>query len=189
MLQAMLYKLSSLVAEKSHLERKIDEEVEEYQKAKEHAQDVVEAQKILQTIAENVQNQAHQQIAYVVNKCLQVVFPDPYEFKIIFEQKRGKTEARLVFIKDGLEIDDPMDSSGGGVIDVVSFAFRLACLILSQPKRRKILVLDEPMKYLSADHIPAVREMLLYFSKEMNIQFVIVTHQKQLQVGKVIELE
>src|ERR1700744_57735 len=56
-----------------------------------------EAQNLAQAVAQKVQERAHKQIADVVSHSLEAVFDQPYEFKIIFDLKRGKTEARLVF--------------------------------------------------------------------------------------------
>lgn len=149
--------------------------------------DSEEAQKVLQLVAQTVQQQAHERIAGVVSRCLSAVFEDPYEFKVLFEQKRGKTEARLVFVSNGHEID-PMDASGGGVVDVAAFALRLSCLMLSRPPLRRVLIMDEPMKFVSERYRERVRQMLEGLSKELQVQMIFVTHMPQLRTGKVIEL-
>jgi hypothetical protein len=158
-------------------------------KAKQQEKYTLEAQGILQAIAEGVQQKAHEQIASVVTRCLEAVFQeDAYEFRIEFRQSRGKTEAKLLFVRDGNEID-PIDASGGGVVDVASFALRLSCLILSRPACRRLLVLDEPMKMLSRNYQPCIREMLEVLSKEFSTQIVLVTHSDILKCGKIITLE
>ena len=146
-----------------------------------------EAQRIIQSVAQTIQQQAHKRIAGVVSKCLEAVFEEPYDFRIYFEQKRGKTEARLVFHRDGMEID-PLTASGGGVVDVASFALRLSCLMLSRPPVRKLIVMDEPFRFLSKDYRPRVRAMLESLAKDMGVQFIFVTHMPDLCVGKVVEL-
>jgi len=149
-----------------------------------------QAQSIVQKVAETVQNQAHNRIASVVSRCLESVFgSDAYQFKIKFERKRGRTEAVLLLERNGIELDDPINSAGGGVIDVAAFALRVACLALSLPKRRKLLVLDEPFKHVSAEYRPTIRTMVESLARDMGIQFVIVTHSDQFKIGKVIELE
>jgi DNA repair exonuclease SbcCD ATPase subunit len=146
------------------------------------------AQEFLQRVAQSVQETAHEQIAGIVSRCLAAVFDDPYEFRILFERKRGKTEARLVFIREGHEVD-PMTAAGGGVVDVAAFALKLACLLLTTPRPRKLLVLDEPFKHLSVEQTERVSEMLETLATDLGVQFIVVTHNKMLQAGKVIRLE
>ena len=82
-----------------------------------------------------------------------------------------------------------MTESGGGAIDVASFALRVACLMLSRSQPRKILILDEPFKMISRDHNrQRVRELIETLSKEMGIQIILITHDPELTIGKVIEL-
>jgi DNA repair exonuclease SbcCD ATPase subunit len=146
-----------------------------------------EAQRIIQTIASSIQEEAHSKIAGVVSRCLESIFDEPYEFKITFERKRGKTEARLSFIRDDMEID-PLSASGGGVVDVAAFALRLACLVLATPKKRKTLILDEPFKFLSKDYRENTKQMMEILSAEMGVQFIMVTHIPELVCGKLVEI-
>lgn len=149
---------------------------------------VERAQKIVQAVAQAVQQQAHDKIATVVTKCLEAVWgEDAYEFRIVFERKRGKTEARLAFFRDGLELD-PVDGVGIGVLDLACLALRLACLVLKTPKRRKLLVLDEPFRHLDRNHRPAAGVLIQTLAEEFDVQFVIVTHSEELAVGKIIKL-
>lgn len=149
--------------------------------------DITEAQVFTQQIAQEIQQKAHARIAAVVSQCLEAVFDEPYTFKINFEQKRGRTEATLVFERDGMEVD-PLTASGGGVVDVAAFALRLSCLMLSRPPVRRMVVLDEPFKFVSEEYRGKVREMLEQLSKELNIQIIMVTHIPELETGTIIRL-
>ena len=146
-----------------------------------------EAQAVIQTVAASIQEQAHSKIASVVSRCLESVFDEPYEFQIHFERKRGKTEARLVFVRNECEYS-PMDSSGGGVIDVAAFALRVACLMLSVPMKRRTIVLDEPFKFVSVEYRDSIRDMIELLSEEMGIQFIIVTHIAEIKCGEIINV-
>ena len=146
-----------------------------------------DAQNILQHVAQAVQQEAHDRIAGVVSKCLETVFDEPYEFKIVFDRKRGKTEAKLLFSRNGMDVD-PLTASGGGVVDVAAFALRLACLVLTRPPTRRIIVADEPFRFVSAEYRGRVRRLLETLSEEMKVQFVMVTHIDALKCGKVVEL-
>ncbi len=166
----------------------IEEERNALKKARKNRDNYLHAQKITQEAAQNLQEYAHQQISRVVSKCLSTIFAEEaYEFKIKFFQRRGKTEAELLFVRDGIEID-PCTAAGGGVVDVTAFALRLAALILTKPKRRRLIVADEPFRFLSRGYRDKVRELLESLSKEMGVQFVLTTHSAELMLGKVVEI-
>ncbi len=150
--------------------------------------EIEQTQSIFQHVAQAVQQSVHNKIAGVVSRCLETIFDEPYEFRITFERKRGRTEAKLSFVRNGMEVD-PMTASGGGVIDVAAFALRLACLILAKPQQRRLIILDEPFKYLSLEFRYRVKDLLMGLAKEMKVQFLMVTHFRELECGTVIELE
>lgn len=180
--------LDKLLVQHDHAHRQVQEERQTLTQVKEQVVNVLQAQKITQEVAQEIQNRVHAQISSVVSRCLKTVFgEDGYDFKIKFERKRGKTEARLVFCRDDQEIA-PLEAAGGGAVDVASFSLRLAALVLSRPERRLLLCLDEPFRFLSKEYRPAVRELLMTLSKEMGIQIVMITHSPELTVGKVIRL-
>ena len=92
-----------------------------------------------------------------------------------------------MFVRNGREVD-PIDASGGGVVDVAAFALRLSSLMLSRPARRRLVVLDEPFKFVSAGHRAAVRVMLEGLAADLGVQFLMVTHIEELQCGHIVEL-
>ncbi len=164
------------------------EELEE-KKAVSQIQDTQEAQRIVQGIAQLIQQQIHSQISSVVTRCLNVVFAeDPYVFRIEFEQKRGKTEAKIVFERGGVVLDDPLNEVGGGVLDVASLALRLSSILLSRPPMRRLLVLDEPFSDIRGGEYRArTREMLLKLSQELGVQIIINTDIPEYAMGTVVE--
>lgn len=153
---------------------------------------IEEAQKILQMIAEGIQREAHEKISNVVTRCLAAVFDNPYDFEIDFEQKRGKTEANLQFVRDGVRFINPMRQVGGGPIDVAAFALRLACLILQRPPLRPVLILDEPFRNIRGKaYRHRVRTLLETLSKEMGVQFILnvdADSYPEFLLGKIVEL-
>jgi len=144
---------------------------------------------IVQKVAEDTQKQIEYHISNLVTMALSSVFPDPYEFKLRFIQKRNKTEAELLFIKRGNEVDDILENGGGGVADVASFALRIA--LWSIRKTRPTIILDEPFKFL---HNPTFQrktsEMLKEISKKLGIQLIVVSDQENIisAADKVIEI-
>jgi len=133
------------------------------------------AQVIIQKVAKDTQSQLEIHISDIVSTALETIFDNPYKFKIEFVIKRNKTECELVFEKDG-ETINPLNGTGGGVVDTASFALRIALWTLQTPKSRNTIILDEPFKWLSKDLIPRASLLLKELSQKLNIQFIIVTH-------------
>jgi DNA repair exonuclease SbcCD ATPase subunit len=146
------------------------------------------ARAIVQIVAEQTQKKIEFHISNLVSMALASVFPDPYEFALRFVQRRNKTEADLIFMKNGNE-GDPIDISGGGALDVASFALRVA--IWSIRPTRNTLMLDEPFKFVSRDLQPKCSNMIKYLSEKLKIQLIIVSHIPEIidRADKIFEAE
>jgi DNA repair exonuclease SbcCD ATPase subunit len=187
-LQSVAARVLSLKTDLTLARRKVQEGTEEFNQSSVRLQDAYNAQLIIQRVAESVQNAVHSRISTVVTSCLKDVFGDRYEFKIIFDRSRGKTEARLVLVTmEGVEMD-PTSSCGGGVTDVASFALRVACLSLSRPRLRPLLVLDEAFRFVSEEYRESVAQVLERLSIELGVRVLQVTHIPELVLGHVVNL-
>ena len=141
---------------------------------------VEQAQVFLQKVAQETQEHLKFQIEDIVNLALETCFPGEYEFEILFEISRGKTSAELSFKdqRSGRPID-PMNASGGGVADVVAFALRIACYAMENGTDN-LIVLDEPMKFVSRDLLANVCEIFRTLADKLNLQVIMVTHIPEL---------
>ena len=141
---------------------------------------VEQAQVFLQNVAQETQEHLKFQIEDIVNLALETCFPGEYEFEILFEISRGKTSAELSFKdqRSGRPID-PMNASGGGVADVVAFALRIACYAMENGTDN-LIVLDEPMKFVSRDLLANVCEIFRTLADKLNLQVIMVTHIPEL---------
>jgi len=74
------------------------------------------------------------------------------------------------------------------VVDVAAFALRLSALMLSRPARRRVVVLDEPFKFVSAGYRDRVRAMLENLAPDLEVQFIFVTHIDELRCGHIVEV-
>ena len=115
-------------------------------------------------------------VAGVVTESLNSVYPDnPYEFKLEFRECAGKTVVDTLLYRDGEPLD-PLASTGGGVWDVLAFALRVALLVLTaSDKTRKLLVLDEPFKFLhGAEKIRRAYETMERVGKQFGLTILCV---------------
>jgi len=137
------------------------------------------ARAIIQLVAQETQKQLEFHINDLVTMALSIVFDDPYELAVRFEERRGKTEADLLFLRGG-ELIDPMGESGGGAVDVAAFALRVAMWVLQKPRTRNTFILDEPFRFVSRDIQPKASEMLRRISEQLGIQIIMVSHSEDL---------
>lgn len=186
-LEECLSKLDSYISKEQGKREKILEQIEENKKIIEDIQHQVELNEkvsiLLQKTSEFARNQAKIQVESLVSNCLQYIFENNMEFSIEIEELYGKPSAEFyVITKDGdmLIKTKPEQSRGGGVIDIISLALRIAFLQIHKPKIEGPLILDEPAKHVSEDFIFNVADFLKKASEMFNRQIIIVTHNNHL---------
>lgn len=155
--------------------------------AKDLLDTIQESRVIVQDMVSATQKMCYEHLGNMVTKCLSAVFQDPYTFRLKFEQNAGRTQVSFVFLRNGVELD-PMSSTGGGVVDIASFALRIAALLMQKPGPRQVLILDEPFRFVSAEYRDQVRELIEQLASEIGVQFILVTHMEELQCGTVVKI-
>ncbi|HHV38579.1 MAG TPA: ATPase [Tepidimicrobium sp.] len=138
---------------------------------------------LLQQTAEFARNQAKNQIEDLVTNCIQYIFENNAEFKIEIEELYGKPSAEFyVVTKMGNTVikTRPEQSRGGGVVDIISLALRIAFLHAHKPRIEGPLILDEPAKHVSEDYIFNVADFLKRTSEMFRRQIIMVTHNNHL---------
>lgn len=130
------------------------------------------AQVFLQQVAQNTQSQLKYQICEIVQIALDSCWPGEKEFSLEFEIKNNRTEASIRFIEEG-QLLNPSEEDGGGVVDVASFALRLA--VWSLGKTSPIILIDEPFKMLSVDLSKEISSIMKELSSKLGLQFIMIT--------------
>ena len=152
------------------------------QEVKDKKRDLVrheQAREVIRIVGLSTQSQLQFHISDIVSMALDAVFPDPYQMKVEFVQRRNKTECDLSFVRGGMQID-PMTASGVGTVDVATFALRIASWTMMRPRTRNTIILDEPMRFLSAEYQERASVMIKEISQKLGIQFIIITHEQVL---------
>lgn len=138
---------------------------------------------LLQHASEYAREQIKQQIEMLVTHCLQFVFGSNIEFSIELVESRGRAEAHFYVISnyDNHKIKTkPEDARGGGVVDVISLALRIAVIQSTNLSKDSPLILDEPAKHVSNEYIVNVAQFLKQISEVFNRQIIMVTHNHYL---------
>ncbi|RKD34500.1 ATPase [Thermohalobacter berrensis] len=138
---------------------------------------------LLQKTSEYAREQAKKQIESLVTNCLQYVLDTNVEFKIEIEELYGKPNAEFYVISkyENQEVKTkPHQSRGGGIVDIISLALRIAFLQIHKPLIQGPIILDEPAKHVSEEYIFNVAEFLKQVSEMFNRQIIMVTHNTHL---------
>lgn len=107
-----------------------------------------------------------------VLQALAAVYGEGYSFSFSF-QRKNRPEVDLVVQDPAVRGD--LRNKGGGVMDLVSESLRLALLLSSGA--RPLLVLDEKYKFVSADLVPRVGQMLVDLCADFGLQILLMSHQ------------
>jgi DNA repair exonuclease SbcCD ATPase subunit len=175
-------------AEIDSLVNKLEMAKAAYTKAKAKDELWSQSSNLLREVAINCQEDTRNKIANILTRFYQYVFENTDTVEIVVETKRGVPSASIWIrtTKGGEEILlNPEHDDGGGKVDVISLGLRVAGLLLATPSLNKVLILDEPLKALSTTTTSVkpyrrrTAEFLSQISKELGIQFIVVTHDAE----------
>jgi hypothetical protein len=135
-----------------------------------------EAQTIIINVASVTQQELEYHIGELVTLALASVWDDPYQFGVEFVQRRNRTECDMFFIRNGKRID-PLTASGGGAVDVASFALRMSLWSLANPRTRNTVIEDEPLKWLKGLDLPEKGAVMRKeISDKLGVQLISISH-------------
>jgi len=170
------------------LERQLEEERKRKEELEKRLNSFIKARSVVQEVARQTQSKLEFRLSSLVSTALRSVFPNPYVFEVRFVTKRNKSECEFFFVKGG-ERMRPLDSSGGGALDVASFALRLVFWTLR--KTRPVLILDETFRFVSVDLQHKCSQMLKALSEELDVQIILISHLPEIiqSADKVFRVE
>lgn len=179
-MKELVNRIEYLKGQRDNIIENIKTKEKDLRKNKRTLENVFEAQVVLQKAAQMTQEKLEYYISDMVNLALSSIFGDMYTFSLSYESKRGQSEASMKVFKDSTSLSI-MDDIGGGVVDVIAFALRIASWKICQPfSTRPVIILDEPFRFLSSEFQILAGDMITSLSKNLNLQFIIVTHSENL---------
>lgn len=132
---------------------------------------ITQAVLTVQKIANELQANITAFFTTCVQSALDIVFPGSYKFCMEFNSRRNQAELDMWLDRNGEKVS-ALDAAGGGVVDVISFALRTSCLLLS--KKRPVLFLDEPFKFIRGEARERLGELLNLLSVQSHVQIIMV---------------
>jgi DNA repair ATPase RecN len=138
---------------------------------------------LFQRSGEYARKQAKVQLETLVTNALQYVFGSSFRFEIDLSpaDKNPTAEFYVVTEWNGETIrTKPQDARGGGVVDIISLALRIAFLETVRPRINGPILLDEPGKHVSEDYILPMTQFLQSVYETFDRQILFVTHNTHL---------
>lgn len=172
------WKLEQKKGKKEQIEsdiQSIDKRIEESEKKKDK---YLESRETLNQFVQLLQRKLQSSISDLSTLALESVFGDYYRFVVKFVRRRNKMECDLAFInKEGHEVEPR--HSGGGAMDIASFALRISSWSMSRPGSRNVLLLDECFKHLKGEqaNLEALN-MISQIAHKENIQIIMVSDER-----------
>jgi len=177
-LQTIRQRLEQQKGQKIQIEQSITQLKESLTDIKRNIRRHEQAREIVRAVGIETQRQLQFHISDITSLALDAVFPDPYELKVEFVERRNKTECDLKFVRDDMEVD-PLTASGGGAIDVAAFALRIASWSMQRPRTRSTIILDEPFKHLKgAEANLKVLHMISEISRKIGVQIIMISDER-----------
>jgi DNA repair exonuclease SbcCD ATPase subunit len=176
--QQLRNKLEQRKGTKAQIQRSLDAAETKRKEIKRSLRKHEKAREIIREVGLKTQQQLQYHISDITSMALEAVFDDPYELVAEFVTRRNKTECDLYFQRGETKVD-PLSASGGGAVDVASFALRVASWSMQNPRSRNVLILDEPFKHLKgeADNRKML-QMVKEVSEKLGLQIIMVSDER-----------
>lgn len=145
---------------------------------------------LLKATGKKIRENVYSEIEKIVTHFLQYIFEKPdLQFRIEPVYYERRTELRFWTTKEFIDektgettqyLINPLESRGGGIINVLTFALYLAVDLWLDPPNAGPWRLDEIFKNVSEQYIPKCIELLKIIEQRYGRQSIIVTHNSQL---------
>lgn len=179
MIQRLRQKLEYKKGQRDRLQQSIDRLEDEISFGKRISHRHEKALEIVKQVGLATQKQLEYHLSEQVSLAMEAVFDDPYHLKINFMEKRGKTEAEILFCRRDMELP-PIGFTGGGAIDIASLALRIAYLSMRQDRKvRPFLLLDEPFSRLKGENAnKRALAIIQEISRNLGLQIIMVSDER-----------
>jgi len=120
----------------------------------------------------------HSRLEAMQSYALSYILEQNVKFSFNFSSAKSGSMRFKLSLDNSKQKTDICGSRGGGVEDIMSFLFRVICVLTR--KQRKFIALDEPFTAISQNKFERLMEFIAMIVKKTGLQLLIVTHKKQL---------
>jgi DNA repair ATPase RecN len=135
----------------------------------------------LQSLSDTARVQVIEKISKLVTEVLQAVKDPNLSFKMELGTERGQPDLKFL-LHDAITNTDMniLESAGGGIADLVSFALRVSLLLKWKPSLERVLICDEQLKFVSVQDQELAGEFIRKLSEQLGLQIIFISHSKTL---------
>ena len=160
-----------------NLQEKIKEKEEKFEKDKKDLELYEKTSGYLRKVAVALREGTKDKIEGIVTEALnEIYYDEDLEFKMEFKEKRNKSNLDFL-IDDGEKELSILNSSGGGLMNIVSTILRIIFVELSS-KDNQVIILDEPASHLSNNYQSRFGKFISSLSERLGHQVIIVTQNE-----------
>lgn len=135
---------------------------------------------LITAAADTQRDSVRKNVENVVTAALRAVFGENLSLSLDVDIKRGVVSMEPFVVYGSPHRRVPVTEIGGGVADVIAFAFRVAVVCLRRPRLRPVIIADEPFKHVSAEYLSNVAAMLRDLADRTGLQLIIVSHETEI---------
>lgn len=173
-------KISRLKGQRKILRDQIRRAQKVIKDSEQKSEDHQEARRLIASASELAQRQFKNRVEELITLAIQAVFGPGLTFVLDIRKSRNKTECRPL-VKEGDDLYEPRDDMGGGIVDVISVAWRFVMWSLQSKRTRAFFLLDEPFKFVGkGELLDKAGQLLVKLARRLGIQILIITHEPQL---------
>ncbi len=132
----------------------------------------------VEQVATEERRSIKRRVEELITSCLHEVFDDTYSVEFEYGMKRARTSVEVYAVRkceDGLVVRREIDGIGGGLADAISLPLKLIVLLNDAGLDRN-LIIDEPGKHLSINHVPRFARFLKTVSERLGVQIIMLSH-------------
>jgi DNA repair exonuclease SbcCD ATPase subunit len=178
-----LINLTKEISQREFRKTQLDNGISEYEKEMKRlameVNDLTVARQVILQAAQMTLSNVKDFVEGMVTEALKVFEGRDYKFVTDIVVKGARTECNLLVQEGDQEPYVPKDDTGGGLLDVTSYALRIVLYKMENPKKRPIMLLDEPGKWTGA-LIGKFGSMIKEISSKLGIQIIMATHDEEL---------
>lgn len=173
----MKARVDRLLVIRQQMESSVQRQRADAEAAATRAADAEAALAFCQRVAVETQAQLSYHVGAIGTEAFRAILPRPYELVVEFTPRRGRSEAVLRFRRDGQDTASPLDSAGGGAVDIAAFALRVSLWAMAGGSACRTIILDEPFRNLQKSLHPLAGQVMRELAARLKVQFIVATHE------------